>query len=267
MLLEILGKHDHFAPWIFPTCNGGLRAPVFFMVPLGRGVYLRGMQLTDNLHFLAETSPEKNWEQTIPNWPFYLTEEQAPDPLSLLAIAELAELSVDALLKKSLRSVEARKKTLPKLILLDVDGTLSDGGMYYTEHGDQMKKFNVKDGFIIYRLVRRQHVQFGLISSGSAGNIMKKRAETLGIQHLYYGTRPKVDVIEEWLAELGIGWEDLAYVGDDLNDLEVIKRVGLSACPADASRRVREHADVVLRRDGGQGCIREFLEEVLPYEI
>ena len=96
---------------------------------------------------------------------------------------------------------------------------------------------------------------------------MEKRADTLGIQHLYFGTRPKVDVIEEWLAELSLGWEDLAYVGDDLNDLEVIKKVGISACPADATRRVREQADVVLRRDGGSGCVREFLEEVLTFEI
>lgn len=225
------------------------------------------MNLTDNLCFLAETIPEKNWDKEIADWELFLDGSQKPHPEALLKIADLAGLSVDQLLRKNLRDIEAKKKDLPKLILLDVDGTLSDGGMYYTENGDQMKKFNVKDGFIIYRLVKRQNVQFGLISSGSAGNIMKKRADTLGIQHLYFGTRPKVDVIEEWLSELNLGWADLAYVGDDLNDLEVIKRVGISACPADATLRVRQHADVVLRRDGGSGCIREFLEEVLTFEI
>jgi len=225
------------------------------------------MHLTDNLNFLAETTPEKNWDNEIGSWSLYLEGIRDPYPQALIEIADLAGVSVDKLLRKNLRNIEAKKKDLPKLILLDVDGTLSDGGMYYTENGDQMKKFNVKDGFIIYRLVKRQNVQFGLISSGSAGNIMKHRAETLGIQHLYYGTRPKVDVIEEWLAKIGIGWEDLAYVGDDLNDLEVIKKVGISACPADATKRVREQADVVLSRDGGRGCVREFLEEVLTFEI
>lgn len=225
------------------------------------------MNLTDNLRFLAETAPEKNWDSEIGSWKLYLEAIRDPHPQALVEISDLAGVSVDRLLRKNLREIEAKKKDLPKLILLDVDGTLSDGGMYYTENGDQMKKFNVKDGFIIYRLVRRQNVQFGLISSGSAGNIMKKRADTLGIQHLYFGTRPKVDVIEEWLAELSLGWEDLAYVGDDLNDLEVIKKVGISACPADATRRVQEQADVILRRDGGSGCVREFLEEVLTFEI
>lgn len=225
------------------------------------------MNLTDNLRFLAETTADKNWDAEISNWILYKEGVRDPSPQALLEISDLAGLSVDQLLRKNLRHIEAKKKDLPKLILLDVDGTLSDGGMYYTENGDQMKKFNVKDGFIIYRLVKRQNVQFGLISSGSAGNIMKHRADTLGIQHLYYGTRPKVDVIEEWLGELSLGWEDLAYVGDDLNDLEVIKKVGISACPADATLRVREQADVVLRRDGGNGCVREFLEEVLTFEI
>lgn len=225
------------------------------------------MHLSDNLHFLAETAPDKNWEQEITDWNLYLSGGSEPGPHALLLVADLAGISIDKLLRKNLKAIEAKKKDLPKLILLDVDGTLSDGGMYYTENGDQMKKFNVKDGFIIYRLVKRQNVRFGLISSGSTGNIMRKRAETLGIQHLYFGTRPKVDVIEEWLAELAIGWQDLAYVGDDLNDLEVIKKAGISACPADATLRVRQHADVILRRDGGRGCVREFLEEVLTFEI
>lgn len=245
----------------------GAFGPLFFYGLLQQRSYLRKMNLTDNLNFLAETNPDKNWAREIGNWNLYLEGIRDPHPQTLLEISDLAGVSVDKLLRKNLRAIENKKKELPKLILLDVDGTLSDGGMYYTEHGDQMKKFNVKDGFIIYRLVRRQNVQFGLISSGSAGNIMKKRADTLGIQHLYFGTRPKVDVIEEWLTELNLSWEDLAYVGDDLNDLEVIRRVGISACPADATRRVREQADVVLRRDGGKGCIREFLEEVLTFEI
>lgn len=225
------------------------------------------MNLTDNLRFLAETTPEKNWDRDIDNWMLYLEAIRDPHPQALVEIADLAGLSVDKLLRKNLRDIEAKKKDLPKLILLDVDGTLSDGGMYYTENGDQMKKFHVKDGFIIYRLVKRQNVRFGLISSGSTGNIMKQRADTLGIQHLYFGTRPKVEVIEEWLTELNLSWKDIAYVGDDLNDLEVIQKAGISACPADATLRVREQADVVLRRDGGRGCVREFLEEVLTFEI
>ncbi len=223
------------------------------------------MNFQNNIAYLTEAQPALRSQ--FSGWDLWLTGEDHPSPGEWLRLSELSGHSLEDLLKKNLRKIRQWHGHRPRLILLDVDGTLSDGGMYYTESGDQIKQFNVKDGMIIHRLIRRQGVMFGLISSGSTGTIMQNRAATLGIERVYFGRRPKVEVIEEWLAELGISWADIAYVGDDLNDLPAIEAAGVSACPSDAARQVREAADVVLRLGGGQGCVREFLEEVLGYEV
>lgn len=226
------------------------------------------MHLPANLQYLSEAFPEVNWHSEIPDWDHLLLEANEIRAATLFTISKLVPFSMERILTENLRQTEtARKARKPGLILLDADGTLTDGGMYYTEKGDQIKRFNVKDGMIIHRLIRRQGVLFGLISSGSAGNILRTRAETIGIQKLYFGTRRKVDVIDEWLSELKMTWEDVAYAGDDLNDLEVIKRAGFTACPRDAVRPVKEASQTILTRNGGQGCIREFLEDILGYEV
>lgn len=229
--------------------------------------YLSRMFLRENLLWLG-SQPQNHWYGEFAAWEQWIQGRQAPHPADLLRIADLAGLPVDHLLRRDLAAMHQRLQgRRPGLILLDVDGTLTDGGMYYSETGDQIKRFQVKDGIVIHRLIRRQGVQFGLVSSGSAGNILHSRAQALGIQHVYFGTRPKLDVIQEWLDQLSLGWVDLAYVGDDLNDLPVIEAAGIAACPADAVLKVRLAADVILQRDGGQGCVREFLEEILGYEV
>ena len=205
------------------------------------------------------------WENTIDR---YEKGKAEPDLEALVRISDAINLPIDHLLKRDLQLQQARIKARKiKLILLDVDGTMTDGGMYYSESGDQMKRFHTKDGLIIHRLISRQKVQFGFISSGSTEYLMKKRAETLGVQRLYAGTQPKVKVIDQWLSEMGIRYENLTYVGDDLNDLPVIQKAGVSACPADAVPRVRMASQVVLSRAGGQGCVREILEEVLGFDV
>ena len=223
------------------------------------------MNFQKNIAYLTEVKPALRSQ--FSGWDLWINGEDHPSPGEWVRLSELSGYSLEDLLNKNLRQIRKWHGHRPRLILLDVDGTLSDGGMYYTESGDQIKQFNVKDGMIIHRLIRRQGVMFGLISSGSTGAIIQNRAATLGIERVYFGRRPKVEVIEEWLAELGITWADIAYVGDDLNDLPAIEAAGVSACPSDAAWQVRQAADVVLRLGGGQGCVREFLEEVLGYEI
>lgn len=246
----------------------GAFGPLFFFMTRKKSCYLCGMYLTENLQYLADTFTEVDWVSEIHGWNQLMEAHTELSAATLHTISTLVPFSMERLLSENLRQTEeAKKAKKPGLILLDADGTLTDGGMYYTENGDQIKRFNVKDGMIIHRLSRRQGVKFGLISSGFAGNILRQRAETIGIQKLYFGTRRKVEVIEEWLAELELSWEDVAYAGDDLNDLEVIKRAGFTACPRDAVRRIREASQTVLTKEGGQGCIREFLENVLGYEI
>lgn len=154
-----------------------------------------------------------------------------------------------------------------KLILLDVDGTLTDGGMYYTADGNEFKKFHVKDGLAISRLIRRQGLEFGLLSSGTTPAILHARATKMHIQRVYAGTLPKLTVASRWLEELALDFSQLLYVGDDLNDLPLMLKAGFSACPADACKEVKAVADWVLTLKGGEGCIRELLDEVLQYDL
>ncbi|MEY4876194.1 MAG: hypothetical protein RL708_1343 [Bacteroidota bacterium] len=147
-----------------------------------------------------------------------------------------------------------------KLLVLDVDGTLTDGGVYITEKGDEFKKFNTKDGLAI-RYLTKNNFQVGIISASISKEIVKYRANMLGIQHLYIGEKNKLEILTEWIKNLNINFENVAYVGDDVNDLSVIQKVGLSACPADAVDAVKKQCHIILQRNGGDACVREFIEK------
>ena len=149
-----------------------------------------------------------------------------------------------------------------KLLALDVDGTLTDGGIYMTESGDQFKKFNAKDGTGI-RYLLKNGIQVGLISASMKQRIVYERAELLGIPYCYVGDEDKAIVLDRWLQELNISAEQVAFVGDDVNDSSIIKKVGLSACPADAVDAIKKIVDVVLTKTGGEACVREFIDTYL----
>jgi len=146
-----------------------------------------------------------------------------------------------------------------KLLITDVDGVMTDGGMYFTSNGDEMKRFNAKDGVAI-NMCREHGIESGIISHGHHAGIVEARATVLGIQRVYVGKEPKVDVLSKWVKEMGLNMTQVAYIGDDLNDIPVMEMVGISACPADASGAVKKISDVVLKTNGGHGCIREFVE-------
>jgi YrbI family 3-deoxy-D-manno-octulosonate 8-phosphate phosphatase len=152
-----------------------------------------------------------------------------------------------------------------KLLILDVDGVMTDGGMYFTEKGDQIKKYNTKDGMAILHLTKNEF-QVGIISSGFSDNMVKKRAEMLGIQNCYVGRDKKIEILSNYCKELSIQLENVAIIGDDINDLEIIKNVGFSACPADAMDIVKTNVDVILNKKGGEGCVREFIDSYLLKE-
>lgn len=149
-----------------------------------------------------------------------------------------------------------------KMLVLDVDGVMTDGGMYYTESGDQFRKFNVKDGMGI-KVALSKGYEVAFLSAGSAETIIHNRAKTLGIDRVYVGSEPKLDVLKRWCSELKLDLENVAYVGDDINDIPVLEVVGFSGCPADAVESVKRKANVVLNRKGGDACVREFVEEHL----
>ena len=153
-----------------------------------------------------------------------------------------------------------------KFLGLDVDGTLTDGGMYYTESGEEFKRFDTKDGRGIIEL-QKQGVEVGLLSSGFKTKIIEGRAKTLSLEKFYVGTDPKIDILQQWCKEMGIDMNEVAYIGDDINDRDIINAVGFTACPADAMPSIKKIVDVVLVNKGGYGCVREFIEEHLGCKL
>jgi 3-deoxy-D-manno-octulosonate 8-phosphate phosphatase (KDO 8-P phosphatase) len=149
-----------------------------------------------------------------------------------------------------------------KMLITDVDGVMTDGGMYFSSTGEEMKRFSARDGYAV-NLCREHGIDYGIISSGHSPELVHARARVLKINHVYVGYTSKVEVLREWLDKLRLKAQEIAYIGDDLSDNEVIELVGFSACPADAASQIKEKVDVVLQRNGGDGCIREFVEEHL----
>lgn len=146
-----------------------------------------------------------------------------------------------------------------KLLILDIDGVMTDAGMYFTESGDQFKKYNAKDGMAI-RALDQFGIQAGIISSGFKLNMVKNRADMLKIKHVYVGRDPKMEILLDWCEKLEISLDEIAIIGDDINDLAVMRAVGFSACPSDAVLKIKETVDLVLNTKGGQGCLREFID-------
>lgn len=106
-------------------------------------------------------------------------------------------------------------------------------------------------------------VEVAIISHSLVTQMVATRANALGMKHVYIGQRPKLDVLSEWMDELGLEFSQIAFMGDDLNDLEIMQHVGFSACPANAVKKIHEVADVILARKGGDGAVREFIDRFI----
>ena len=156
---------------------------------------------------------------------------------------------------------------IPKieLLILDVDGTLTDGGIYIDENGKETKKFNAKDGIGIMEL-QKNGVEIGIISNSEKGGGILSRSKYLGIKHLYIGDDPKHKILNEWVFKKNINLEHTAFIGDDINDLGIINLVKFSACPNDAVEEVKKKVSLILNTSGGDGCVRElsdlYLKEI-----
>lgn len=154
-----------------------------------------------------------------------------------------------------------------KLFLSDIDGTLTDGGMYYSEKGDELKKFNTRDG-MGFQLLREAGIKTGIITSENT-KIVANRAKKLKIDFLVQGKRDggKLTAAQEICSQLGITLKEVAYIGDDINCRELLEVVGLAACPADANIIIKNIASIkIMSRNGGEGCVREFIEEIILYK-
>ena len=154
---------------------------------------------------------------------------------------------------------------LPKLILTDIDGVWTDGGMYYDQTGNEWKKFNTSDSAGIL-FARKLNIQVGIIT-GEDTQIVHKRADKLKIKHLFMGISDKLPVAQNLCEELGINLNEVAYIGDDIGDLKLLKLVGFSSAPANAPEYIKKHVDYVTNKKGGEGAFREFVECIISKEM
>lgn len=146
-----------------------------------------------------------------------------------------------------------------KLFGCDVDGTLTDAGMYYTENGDELKKFNTRDGMGI-KLLRESGIITLIITSENT-KIVENRAKKLKVDYLYQGVQNKLEVIKELLKKLNIDKSEFAYIGDDINDKEILEFAGLKACPNDAMEIIKNIDNIlIMSKKGGEGTVREFID-------
>lgn len=151
-----------------------------------------------------------------------------------------------------------------ELIVLDVDGTMTDSRITYSENGDEIKSFNVKDGLAIASW-RKLGKQVAIIT-GRSSKIVARRAQELHIEHFYQGIDNKKEVLESLLEKLELTMENVAAIGDDLNDLQMLKAANISFVPRDASAYVDKISTVVLSKKGGDGAVREMIEYLIIKE-
>ena len=148
-----------------------------------------------------------------------------------------------------------------KMLLTDCDGCLTDGGMYYSEKGDELKKFNTKDG-MAFSLLKKRGFITGIVT-GEDVELNRRRVEKLWLDIYLPGCNDKLSAVSSVCSEYGLALENVAYIGDDINDLALLRRAGFSACPADAHNSVKTCVDYVAQHSGGSGVIREIADILL----
>jgi 3-deoxy-D-manno-octulosonate 8-phosphate phosphatase (KDO 8-P phosphatase) len=163
---------------------------------------------------------------------------------------------------KSLNPLIICKASKIKLLLTDSDGVLTDTGVYYSERGEELKRFSIRDGMGVERLRNIAGVETGIITGEISGSV-RTRAEKLGITELFMGVKNKSEVLNFIAAKRDLAYENIAYIGDDTNDLDIIKMVGLSACPSDAVIQIKQITDVIVDNRGGNGAFRDLAELII----
>ncbi len=147
-----------------------------------------------------------------------------------------------------------------KMLVMDVDGTLTDGKIYIGANGELMKAFDVKDGYAIVHL--KKYGIEPVIITGRVSKIVENRANELGIKELYQGVSNKIEILKDIMNKYSITKENIAYIGDDLNDIDCIQFCGLSACPKNAVEDVKNVVNYICHNNGGSGAVREFIEMI-----
>lgn len=171
---------------------------------------------------------------------------------------------LENLMRKHVLAHQTSEKPQIKLFISDIDGTLTDGGMYYSENGDELKKFNTRDG-MGFGMLRKAGIKTAIITSEDR-QLNQHRADKLQLDYLVQGKREggKLAAAQSICEELGITMQQVAYIGDDINCINLLLAVGIAACPSDAHQRVKDIPNInVMTKKGGEGCVREFIESCI----
>jgi len=165
------------------------------------------------------------------------------------------EISLDILRQKAAKI---------KWFFCDIDGTLTDGGVYYSPEGELLKQFSLRDGTGFF-LLRQCGIRAGFITTENSP-IVEQRAKKLKIDKYIFGTHHKMEAMQDFLASEGLSMEDVAFIGDELNDIKLLKSCGISFAVGDADKRAKDVADIVCDRQGGYGAFREAVERLLELQ-
>jgi 3-deoxy-D-manno-octulosonate 8-phosphate phosphatase (KDO 8-P phosphatase) len=166
-------------------------------------------------------------------------------------------------IKEKNKNLEEKAKKI-RLVLTDNDGVLTDTGVYYSKNGEEFKRFSIRDGMGVERLDKLVHIKTVIITGELSGSV-KKRAEKLKIDEYYLGAKAKESFLAEILRKNNLKPENIAFIGDDVNDMELIKIVGLTAAPSDAMQDILEMVDYICEHKGGNGAFREFAELLIAF--
>lgn len=161
------------------------------------------------------------------------------------------------------KNLTAKLKKI-KLLVSDVDGVLTDGGAYYSDEGIELKKFNIRDGMGIV-LLQKAGYHVAIVTTEKT-KIVERRAERLKVTDLYQGVINKVVAVEELMKKYSVTWEETAFIGDDINDIPVLKKVGFAATPSNGTAINKKIADYVCKCEGGHGAVREVCDLLLALQ-
>ena len=166
--------------------------------------------------------------------------------------------------KKNLHLKEKLEKI--KLVLTDNDGVLTDAGVYFSEKGEEFKRFSIRDGMGVERLRKHAGIETVIITGEKSGSV-KARAEKLKIKEYYLGVKHKTEILPVVLKKNNITPENIAFIGDDVNDLEIMKQVGFSASPSDGMNFIKDISDYVCINRSGNGAFRELAELIIAFNV
>lgn len=149
-----------------------------------------------------------------------------------------------------------------KIFLSDVDGVLTDGGMYYTENGDEFKKYSVYDG-MGFQLLQKTGVKVGIVTTEDK-QMNRRRSNKLALDYDFHGVKDKLQLVKDLCKQENIFLENIAYIGDDVNCFDLLSNVGVAACPKNAMKKIKSIPNIIqLQKNGGEGVVREFIELIL----